>query len=232
MKTATVPGIREKRVGLSRVCSWIQTARAWVRLGSLQRVAMWFNAIAMLSLVSAGPMARAEQAVVPRVLGKGTGGDGVWSCHSAAHSPTTVKRDDSAGPEGTPAAVVEFAFSPDKYNWNWADVEVDGVDPSRFTAVRLTYRTEVPPDFARLNFMVSESSGGSYWIPGGLPLSLGRFRTVTIAFATLTLTPWSKDANGKLDTHLVQNVSVGLETGRGGKGRLVLSDVELVPEEW
>ncbi|MBI3920352.1 MAG: hypothetical protein HY318_02950 [Armatimonadetes bacterium] len=191
------------------------------------------SVLVVLSQASTSPSGQPQQpATVPRVLGKGTGGDGAWSCHSAAHSPTTVNLDEAAGPEGTPAAIVEFAFSPDKYNWNWADVEVGGVEPGHFKAVRLTYRTQVAADFARLNLMVSESSGGSYWAPGGLPLSLGRFRTVTIAFAALTLTPWSKDANGKLDAHLVQNISIGLETGRGGKGRLVISDVELVPEGW
>lgn len=187
-------------------------------------------ALVLLSVVA--PATKAEHPAVPRALGKGTGGDGAWSCSSAAHSPTTVKVQETAGPEGAPAAVLEFEFTSGKYNWNWAIVSLGSVQPSRFKAVQVTYRSDVAPGFAKMNLMVCEAGGAGYWVPEGIPLSPKRFRTVTVSFDKFALTPWSKDENGRLDVNLIRDVSIGFETGSSGKARLLISDVELVPEGW
>lgn len=195
-------------------------------------VARGCGALALLLAAASYSIASEPQPTVPLTLGKGTGGDGAWSAAGAAHSPTTVKMDETAGPEGTPAAVVEFEFSHGNYNWNWANVSVGSVDPSRFRAVRLTYRTDMPADFARMNVMLLESGGAAYWVASGIPLSPRRFCTVTVPFDRFTVTPWSKDANGKLDPGAINGVSIGFETGNSGKGRLVIPDIELAPEGW
>lgn len=169
---------------------------------------------------------------VPRSLGEGTGGDGKWSCGSAAHSPTRIRVTDDAGPESTPAAVLEFEYVTGKYNWNWALVDLGRVDPTGSVAVRMTYRTDMPKGFPGLNVMVRESTGAGYWVPRALPPSPKRFRTETVPLGKFTVPAWSKDENGKLDVDLIRSVSLGVETGEAGKGRIVIAEVELVPEGW
>lgn len=199
--------------GKPKARRWAQGVLAWIPL-------------AVVSL------AVAEPPPVPATLGQGTGGDGPWSASGAPHSPTTIRVDETAGPESTPAAVLEFEFGSGKYNYNWSAVDTGSVDPTGFVALRFTYRTEVPEGFPGLNVMVRESGGAGYWVPKGLPLSPGRFTTVTLPFAKFSLPGWSKDDNGKLDVNLIHQVCVGLETGSPGEGRVFLSDVELVPGGW
>ena len=174
----------------------------------------------------------AERPAIPLTLGAGTGGEGAWTCSGAAHSPTTLKVDETAGPEATPAAVLEFTFSPGKYNYNWAEVACGSARATGCVAVRLTYRTELPDGFPALNLMVRESTGAGYWVPDCLPPSPTRFRTETVAFTRFTVPSWSKDDNGKLDLELVDHVALGLATGSSGPGRILIADVELVPPGW
>ena len=197
--------------------------RTW---GTLRMAGLVGAVIALAASVAAA------QSSVPRALGTGTGGDGEWSCSSAAHSPTTIRVDAAAGPEGTPGAALEFEYVGDKYNWNWAQVDLGSVDATGCVAVRVTYRTEMPKGFPGLNVMVRESTNAGYWVPRGLPPSPKRFRTETVPLSKFSLPAWSKDENGKLDIDLIRNVSIGVETGAAGKGRVFISDVELVPEGW
>ena len=194
------------------------------------------NLKAALLLSLAWPLAACaqpeEQPVDPRSLGAGTGGDGVWAGSGAAHSPTTIKVDETAGPEGTPAAVLEFTFSPGKYNYNWAEVACGSANAAGCVAVRVTYKTEMPDGFPALNLMVRESTGAGYWVPGFLPPSPTRFRTETVALDRFAVPSWSKDENGELDTEQINRIALGLETGRSGKGRVLIADVELVPPGW
>ena len=193
----------------------------------------WGCLLGVLLLAAAGgPGWGADAPAVPVTLGAGTGGTGAWTCVAAAHSPSTLKVDASAGPESTPAAVLEFSFSATQYNWNWATVGTAGLDLSGFTAVRVTYRTEVPAGFASLSVMLRESTGGSYWVPQVLPLSPRRWHTAIVPFSRFTVPAWSKDANSTLDLDLVTAVSIGLETARSGPGRVILADVELLPAGW
>lgn len=192
----------------------------------------WFFLVAVLSSSIAGVNPPAGRPLVPMTLGKGTGGDGPWSCGSAAHSPTRIRIDETAGPEGTSTAVVEFEYVTGKYNWNWGTVDVGSVDPTRFVAVRVTYRTDMPEGFPGLNLMVRESTGAGYWVPKALPPSRKRFRTELVPFERFSLPAWSKDENGKLDIDLIRQVSIGVETGAAGKGRIFISEVELVPAGW
>jgi len=148
------------------------------------------------------------------------------------HSPTKIRVEETAGPEGTPAAVLEFEYVTGKYNWNWGTVSLGSVDPAGTVSVRVTYRTDMPKDFPGLNVMVRESTRAGYWAPKALPPSPKRFSTETMPLDELTLPAWSKDDNGKLDIDLIRHVSIGVETGAAGKGRIVISDVELVPDGW
>ena len=170
---------------------------------------------------------------VPMSLGAGTGGDGAWTVGHAAHSPSAVTVDPLAGPEETPAAVLRFTFVPGKYNWNWASVDLGTVEPTDTLAVRVTYRTEAVPGGSRLNLMVREAGGVSYWMPTGLPLSPGEFTTVTVSLAELSMPAWSKkDPSGGLEADQIHQVSIGFETGNSGTGRIIISEVQLVPEGW
>lgn len=191
-----------------------------------------FSLLAVLSAGAAGVGATADQPRVPMALGRGTGGDGPWSCGSAAHTPTTVRVDDAAGPEHTSAAVVEFECVTGKYNWTWGTVSVGSVDPTSFVALRVTYRTDMPKGFPGLNVMVRESTRAGYWVPKALPPSPGRFRTELLPLERFSLPAWSKDENGKLDIDLIREVSIGLETAAAGRGRIFISDVDLVPAGW
>ena len=188
--------------------------------------------VLLLLAVLPGAGAWSQDALVPATLGRGTGGDGEWSCSSAAHAPTAIRIDAAAGPAGTPAAVLEFEYTTVKYNWNWATVSVGSVVPAGFAAVRVTYMTDMPQGFPGLNVMVREATKAGYWVPKGLPPSPGRFRTETLPFAMFTLPPWSRDENGKLDVDCIRAVSIGVETGAAGTGRIVIADVVLVPEGW
>lgn len=186
---------------------------------------------AALSLALAA-WAWAQPLAVPVSLGQGTGGDGAWEAGAAEHSPTTVRVEVEAGPEGTPAAVVEFTFAADKYNWQWIRVGIGSACPAAAKAVRFTYRTDVPQDFPSLNVMVRESTAAMYWVHAVLPLSPRRFATVTVPLDRFSLCPWSKDANGALDASLIDQVGFGFESGSSGTGMIFMSDVQLVPEGW
>ena len=192
----------------------------------------WLSLIAVLPLCVTGGDAPTRRLPVPMTLGKGTGGDGPWSCESAAHSPTKIRVAETAGPEGTSAAVVEFEYVTGKYNWNWGTVGVGSVDPTGFVAVRVTYRTDMPDGFPGLNLMVREPTGAGYWVPKALPPSRRRFRTEVVPFGKFSLPAWSKDENGKLDIDLIRRVSIGVETGAAGKGAIYISEVALVPAGW
>ncbi|OGV69520.1 MAG: hypothetical protein A3K19_27860 [Lentisphaerae bacterium RIFOXYB12_FULL_65_16] len=183
-------------------------------------------------LLALAPMVWAEPPAVPMTLGKGTGGDGAWEAAGASHSPTTVRVEETAGPEETPTAVVEFTFSAGNYNYNWARVGTGSVDPTGVAAVRFTYRTDVPVEFPGMNIMVHESTGAAYWAHARLPLSPRRFTTVTVPFSELSVPAWSKDVNGKLDVDLIDQVCFGFESGNSGKGLIFMSDVQLVPDGW
>lgn len=174
----------------------------------------------------------AAEAVVPRSLGRGTGGDGAWSVGHPEHSPSRLVVEPGAGPEATPAAVLEFTFCATTYNWNWATVETGTADPSSAVAVRITYRTEVPAGFPPLNLMVREAGSAGYWVPEGLPLSPGRFATVSVPLQGFVLPAWSKDSNGKLDVEAIRQVSIGLASSAAGTGRVFIADVALVPAGW
>jgi len=169
---------------------------------------------------------------VPLTLGRGTGGEGAWTAGGAPHSPTTLAIDETAGPEGTPAAVVSFRFSPGLYNYHWAWVEADHLDTGGTITVRLTYRTETPADFPPMNVAVRENTGATWWVPEGLPLSPGRFRTATVPLARLSVPGWSTDANGRLDEDRIEAVGLGFATGSSGEGRIFVSDVVLLPAGW
>lgn len=173
-----------------------------------------------------------EEAAVPWSLGRGTGGNGAWSVGHPEHSPSRVAIEPAAGPEGTPAAALEFTFSATTYNWNWATVETGGADPSASVAVRVTYRTEVPAGFPPLNVMVREAGSAAYWVSEGLPLSRGRFATVSLPLRSFTLPAWSRDSNGRLDVDAIRQVSVGLASSAAGTGRVLIAEVELVPAGW
>lgn len=173
-----------------------------------------------------------QEPAIPWSLGRETGGDGAWSVGHAEHSPSHVVVEPAAGPEATPAAVLEFTFSPSKYNWNWATVETGGADPSLSIAVRVTYRTEVPAGFPPLNVMVREAGSAAYWLSEGLPLARGRFKTVSVPLRALTLPAWSRDDNGRLDVAAIRQVSVGLASSAAGTGRVLIAEVELVPAGW
>lgn len=177
---------------------------------------------------AARPAPGAVPAAVPLSLGQGTGGDGEWSASGAGHSPTTVWVEETAGPEGTPAAVLAFAFSPEKYNYNWAQVAVGKRPTASVRAVQVTYRTAMPANFPPLNVMVVEEGGASYWVPEGLPPSPDRFRTHTLPLSRFTLPGWSSDPNERLDADRLAQVAIGLATGASGKGRLYLADVKLL----
>jgi len=197
--------------------------------GARHVVAGWWL-IALLAALHVA--AAAERPAVPMSLGDGTGGDGAWTCSSAAHSPTTIRVDQTAGPEGTSAAILEFEYVSDKYNWNWGTTSTGSVAAAGCVALRVTYKTDVPKGFPGLNVMVRESTSAGYWIPRGLPLSPKRFTTTTLPFDKFTLPAWSKDANGKLDIDLINQVSIGVETGSPGKGRIFISEIQLVPPGW
>jgi hypothetical protein len=197
--------------------------------GDRQVVVGWWLAM-LLAVPSVA--AAAEPPAVPMSLGQGTGGDGAWTCSSAAHSPTTIHVDEAAGPEGTPAAILEFKYVGDKYNWNWGTADTGSVSAAGCVAVRVTYRTNMPKGFPSLNLMVRESTDAGYWVPRGLPVSPNRFATVTLPFGEFTLPAWSKDANGKLDIDLINQVSIGVETGSPGNGRISISEIQLVPPGW
>jgi hypothetical protein len=178
------------------------------------------------------PALRAQQLAVPMTLGQGTGGDGLWEAAGAPHSPTTVRIEENAGPAGTAAAVVEFTFTTGKYNYTWVRVGLGSAKPDGTVAVRFTYRTDVPQGFPGLNVMVRESTGAGYWVHAVLPLSPHRFTTATVPLEKFSLPSWSKDANGRLDVDLIDQVCFGFESASSGKGTIVMSDVQLVPEGW
>lgn len=188
-----------------------------------------FLLLMLLAAVGAG----GEGMHVPMSLGAGTGGDGAWTVGHAAHSPSTVAVAPLAGPAETPAAVLEFSFMAGKYNWSWANVALGTVDPADALAVRVTYRTEAVPGSTRLNLMIREVKGSAYWVPRGLPLSPGTFTTATVSLTELSMPAWSrKDPSGRLEADQIHQVSIGLETGSSGTGRIIIAEVQLVPKGW
>jgi len=153
-----------------------------------------------------------------------------WSVgkNEAAKTEFTVTKE---APGGKPCTKFEFSFPGGGHMWAVPTQRVPEMELSAYHGVRLTYKATLPDGITGLLVVLTEEGGGG-WLPPAPPPASADWTSVVIPFSELTLASWLRDENGKPDLDRITSIAVGAHgtaSGQGGKGCIMLADIEFVP---
>ncbi len=156
-------------------------------------------------------------------------GPGTWTVGKDP-AVTAVLTMPDEGPDGKQCMKVEFHFPGQQHMYMVPSTSVPTGDMEGYSALRFTYKAELPPGIPGLLVMFGEQGAQFYASPPPPPSE--DWTTITIPLDQFKLGEWTKDDNGQLDMARVSAVMVGCHgaaTGAGGPGSISVCDIELVP---
>ncbi len=161
-----------------------------------------------------------------------TGEDpGKWSVGQDPAVTSTIDTPNE-GPDGKACMKYEFEFPGNRHMYAIPRVELPAGDLEGYTALRFTYKAEIPEGISGLLVTLSERNGAQYCVTPPPPPTGGEWQTSTVPLTNFTLGGWTKDDNGQLDLVDVTAVTFGLHgTARDavGEGTIWCTDLQLVP---
>jgi len=194
-----------------------------------------------LGVVIDGPAKGAVRLTAPRLTDEPykptkplviTGEDpGKWSVGQDPAVKSTLTTPNE-GPEGKACMKYEFEFPGGRHMYAIPRVEMPAGDVEGYTALKLTYKADIPEPITGLLLTVCERGGAQYCAEPPPPPTAGEWKTLTIPFANFRLGGWTKDANGQLDLPDVVAVTCGLHGAAKdavGKGTIWATDIQFVP---
>ncbi len=156
--------------------------------------------------------------------------EGDWQ---SAHDPAVEDRIAMEKTDSSGGACMTYTFDMPGRRHMYAiprvPVAVEELDG--YSALRFTYRAELPEGINGLLVMLMEADGTQYCAEPPPPTS-PEWTTVTIPFDRFQRGGWSKDENERLDLNDVRHVAVGMHgTAKAEKasGKILVSRVEFLP---
>lgn len=146
---------------------------------------------------------------------------------AAVKSTLTATSD---GPDGTPCIRYDLEMPGGRHMFAIPAFGIQAGALDGYSALRLTYRTAMPPGIGGLLFMVGEQ--GAQWMAEPAPEGSAEWKTVVVPFASFALGGWTKDDNGVLDLGRADTILCGMHgTAEGDlvRGTVWISAIEALP---
>jgi hypothetical protein len=155
---------------------------------------------------------------------------GTWE---SSHDPAVQDRIalENSGPGGGPTISYTFTMPGGRHMYATARVPVQVEELEGYSALRFTYRTELPEGINGLLVMLMEADGTQY-VAEPAPADSADWTTATIRFDQFRRGGWSNDENDRLDLNEVRHAAIGLHgtaKPQSASGKIVVAGVEFVP---
>lgn len=156
---------------------------------------------------------------------------GTWSLSQDPAVKSTVTTP-AEGPDGKACMKYVFTVPTGRHMYCIPSVPVAAAELDGYSALRFTYKANVPDGMNGLLVTLQERGGGGYYADPA-PQSSAEWKTITLPFSQFKFASWTKDPNGKFDPADIGSVSIGchgVPKGQGTvEGSIMVTDVQFVP---
>jgi len=156
-------------------------------------------------------------------------GAGEWTV-GADPAVTCDLTTPNGGPNGEPCLKYEFTMPGMRHMYCVPAVPVPAQPLEGYSALKLTYKADLPPGISGLLLMIGERGAQFYADPP--PPASADWTTLTVPLTQFKLGTWSQDDNGVLDMGRVDRIMVGIHgaaTTDPATGAVWVTGLELVP---